>query len=345
MSKHTKVFITGVQRSGTTLLATLIDNHPQIYVAPRVRSHRWLTNFNAYERLLLRRPNVDKHTVFNHFFKEETNLSFAKQLAEHPEEPAINLLNRSIDAFLAEQNKHIWLEKAPHLEFQSRDLFFYYPKAKMIHLIRDGRAVAASRYNRKSHDVRATIQEWMQSCGIAAAHQQLIGQENIMVVFYEDLLLKPEQTLANIMDYLGLEYSSDLLSLKGETLQSSDSYVKNNLADDRVKAWQNELSTKQIKQIESIGGKMLHKPGYKLTHPQFETQSKAMSLSKYNRVRIANAFKLIFKKEVQGMNNKKVVTLKRPLRNRLGTFRQLFYRFIFSREIYREKYQPPPKID
>jgi len=173
MSDFTKVFITGVQRSGTTLLATLLTNHPKIYVAPKVKSYRWLANFNSYERLLLRHPNVDKQTVFRHFFKKDTEL-FSYQLENQPTPSAINLLNGTIDTFLKEKNKRIWLEKAPHMEFYSRDLFYYYPNAKIIHLIRDGRAVAASRYHRKSNNIRAAAQEWMQSCSIAMAHQQLI---------------------------------------------------------------------------------------------------------------------------------------------------------------------------
>lgn len=344
MSDFTKVFITGVQRSGTTLLATLLTNHPQIYVSPKVKSYRWLTLFNSYERLLLRHPNVDQQTVLKHFFKKDTEL-FSGQLEEQPTGSAINLLNGAIDTFLKEKNKRIWLEKAPHMEFYSRDLFYYYPNAKIIHLIRDVRAVAASRYHRKSNDIRAAAQEWMQSCSIAMAHQQLIGEDNIIIILYEDLLRKPEQTMTRIMSFLGEEYHTDLLSLQGEELQAADSYVKNSLDDSRTNSWQNELTDKQIKQVESVAGQILCKFGYELKYPQFETESKAMSLSKYNRLRIWNAFKLIFKRKIQGMEDKKVVTLKRSLRSRLAGFRMFFYRLIFSRDIYREKFQPPPDLE
>ena len=103
-----------------------------------------------------------------------------------------------------------WVEHTPGVGVRPR-LQRLVPRAHIIHVIRDGRDVVASRCTRAARrrggrpsvgEARRAIERWNRSL---AAHARCLGRSGHSFVLYEDLLAHPEQELARLVRECGLE--------------------------------------------------------------------------------------------------------------------------------------------
>ncbi|MBC6453907.1 MAG: sulfotransferase [Hormoscilla sp. SP5CHS1] len=95
-----------------------------------------------------------------------------------------------------------------------------FPKAKFIHLIRDGRDVCLSLANTKWYGVAIEKQAayWCEMVNAGIESGRKLGEDLYIEIKYEDLVLKSEETLKKICKFLAEEYDSCIL----ECYQSAD---------------------------------------------------------------------------------------------------------------------------
>ena len=161
-------FIVGMRRSGTTLLRSMLSVHPNIVVS---RETHFLSKWwERYRYLDLN--NTDNFESFWENFSASDR--FLKIVADPPLVKARILASNPIDlktiftsimqVLASTMNKPRWAEKTPKHYKYVHVLLDWYPQARIIWMLRDPRAVAASTVERwKKRTVEDCAAEWRES--------------------------------------------------------------------------------------------------------------------------------------------------------------------------------------
>lgn len=124
---------------------------------------------------------------------------------------------RVLDSLCMKAEKRIWLEKTPDHLYAIRRITRAAASCKFIHLIRDGKDVAAS--------IREVTQKYPDSWRgqISAVDcvnkwnnaltetRKWIGDKNHLVVRYESFTKNPKENLKAICQFLGIDYGQEML--------------------------------------------------------------------------------------------------------------------------------------
>jgi len=147
----------------------------------------------------------------------------------------------------------------------------WFPTARFLHIVRDGRDVALSHRTMPYGATNAV------DCALAWRHRlhanlkmgAMVGMERYRVVRYEDLIQDPERTLEGICHFLGIEYCSDMLRYP--------EMVREKIPEDRrwlwpaidqppdqgkIERWRREMSSSARLSFEAEAGDVLRKLGY-----------------------------------------------------------------------------------
>jgi len=207
------VFVVGCERSGTTLLATILGRHSSLAATPE-------THFFQAVSMSWRRGAPPTHDwLVRHFLRiprcRELRLDSA-QLIERfstraPTYP--DLFQVAMELYAEQRQKPRVVEKTPvHLNHVPA-LLGWYPRAKVLHVVRDGRAVVTSlRAAPWTHDVIALHSvRWCRDLDRGLYHEARYPGR-VMRVCFEDLVQLPEQALAALGRFLGVEPEPGMLT-------------------------------------------------------------------------------------------------------------------------------------
>jgi protein-tyrosine sulfotransferase len=210
------VFIGGSPRSGTTLMRVMLDAHPMVRCGEETRI---IPRFIDY-----------MHSILE---KEQSNSE------------AINAAN---GAYIYEiirrhgRNASYLCTKDPTTLEYSEYLASLFPNAKFILMIRDARATVHSVDSRyinsggyQIKNLRENFENWNKLIENMYSQCIIIGSERCLPVYYEQLVLHPEQELRKILSFLNLQWNDRVLSHEkfigskislSKTEKSSDQVVK-----------------------------------------------------------------------------------------------------------------------
>ncbi|MEL6863372.1 MAG: sulfotransferase [Bacteroidota bacterium] len=343
-------FIVGVQRSGTTLLSVMLSKHPDIYMEKRSIAFRFITCFENIERLLPYNLSVDPQAFLKWLIENDLDGHLAELLdIEHlaDYENIRELLDHSIQQKLDREEKKLWGDKSPNLQHFTGSLLRLIPEAKIIQIIRDGRATANSMHRRADKNVYLAAQEWLEGNISGLSHQQVLGAQQFLMIRYEDLLEKPEQVMQRVCTFLQIDYDPQVIVPEDTALPEEKKYVKSVLDPQKIDLWKTQLSTKEIQGIEAIQGPMLKRFGYALLTPMEAYRHRPMSLGRRILYHQWDNFRQLFRSQRIGMVKREKVVLKISFRSRLYAFVRVFcqeflslriFSRLFSRVFYKEKY-------
>lgn len=195
------IFIGGVPRSGTTLMRAMLDAHPEIRcgqetrVIPRIlqlRAH-WLKS--EKESMRLEEAGIHKEVL------NSAIAQFCLEIIAKHGDPAQRLCNK--DPLTLKMGSYVI------------DLF---PNAKFLFMVRDGRATVHSIISRKvtitGFDLtsyRQCMTKWNQAIQSMHDECQEIGKNQCMMVYYEQLVLHPEEWLRKILNFLDVPWNNSVL--------------------------------------------------------------------------------------------------------------------------------------
>ncbi len=225
--ENNPVFICGNMKSGTSLLAQLLDGHEKTFVLPG-DSH-YINEFYNIKNI-----NIDK--IGETWLKRMINPTGQEPYwvygkAEEMYQNFINHLHffiqkkkgifKSIVLSLIASTKHIeiknykyWIEKTPLNELHTSKLLKEYPKAKFINIVRDPiqNIVSLKRLdkyrNRKSNTFQKILfQRYLME-------QTFKNEENInnyKIIYYDDLISNTKKQMESICDFLDIKFTENLL--------------------------------------------------------------------------------------------------------------------------------------
>jgi hypothetical protein len=242
------VFLVGCERSGTTLLQSLLAAHSKIHSVPEthfvkrlfrnenrprpVSVHRnWpkraLRGAHVLRRNILARAGwVSKRGAEAAWREFDEGLGEALFFWEkHSAHAHIHHFVSAMDRACLRTGKHIWLEKTPEHLFYITQIQRYVPGARFIHIVRDGPEVVAS-LNRLAKiypqwqpfiDEAFAVERWNHAW---RETQRWIGEQNHLIVRYETLLLAPRRTLGKVLKFLDCDPESNLWKLFPDVARS-----------------------------------------------------------------------------------------------------------------------------
>jgi protein-tyrosine sulfotransferase len=281
------IFLLYESRSGSTLLAKLLDKYEDLGVT---------IESNFMVNLLMLKPEFEKsRNVAELFSRMENRDRFANfQVDFHDfmdhyrrkEKKGISAFVESVlQSYFAREKPaaQVWIIKDGHNGLYLNQIHDELPEARFIHLIRDGRGVLNS--------MMKTVKPYGK--GEAMARDPLTAARNwrdlvvridtfsekhpgaVLEVRYENLIEDPGREVARVRDYLGLKKTP--FPPPGEAggyyekLPDREKQIHALLAKDPVKkrihAWEDELPEASRKLFEYVAGKILAQKGYDSVGP------------------------------------------------------------------------------
>ena len=272
------VFIVGAPRSGTTLLAVLLDRHSNIAIGPETQ---FFTEFipRYWENRLpeTHEELVDSALQFKRIADFELDRDELLRYFKNYELSFANLLRAIIEVYALQRSKSRPGEKSPlHLNFVPA-LLEQFPGAKIICILRDGRDVVRSLLNvpwaipDNPRRLGLFCIRWNDSVEEMLKYEQVLSPDVFMTVKFEDILRQPKLELEKICDFIGEEFEPAQL----ETAQPSSTVPewekdwKNKASETidagRIEAWRKSSDKKQFWIMNSMMGPLLKRLGYRDT--------------------------------------------------------------------------------
>lgn len=220
------VFLTGLPRTGKTALRMALGAHPGLSMTRK--THLWASYYGRYgdlndpaslERCLeaiLGDPGVARLLPEPNRIRQE----FANRKRTYPELFAV-----LHSQYARRLKKSRWGEQAAYLDQYADPIFFTWPEARMIHLVRHPSEWIASGSQRRPGGVGRELAKWATSAELALSNRSRFG-DRYLIVHFESLLSDPVPTLQEVASFIGEETNFGM----GQTLltalpEASDSQL------------------------------------------------------------------------------------------------------------------------
>lgn len=275
-SPERPVFILGCPRSGTTLLRVMLNAHPRIAIPPEtrflipayLRRRRFGSLRTREQRERLARFVLDR--PLSRFSRLEVSADEVRARMDKAASLGAALA-APFAAYAERLGKARWGDKRPFYYSFVDELDRLYPDAQFVHVVRDGRACAAS-LKRPPFDYgseRAMV-TWLNAVHSCRRAGERLGPERYHEVRYEDLVADPETSLRAMCGFLGEDFDPAMLAPE-EVVDlvvpagfEQHGQIKAGVNAASVAKWRTELSAGEIATMESVGGDWLRRFGYEV---------------------------------------------------------------------------------
>jgi hypothetical protein len=224
------IIIGGCGSSGTTLLKTMLDSHkniacgheisffdhPRLFSTGKEDLHRMFLeqDFSDLTDGLIVPIKTQYGDTFGLFVPNSGRLyhDFAKtnQMFEMAKDIK-HFINLFLSNFADISGKKRWAEKTPNNIFCIKEIMDFFPDAKFVHVIRDGRDTALSLHMSRGYDLISAVIRWILSIEAGIRHR---GNPRYYEIRYEDLVLDTKNTLRELMDFLEDDYDPSMLNFE-----------------------------------------------------------------------------------------------------------------------------------
>lgn len=273
LPKAPPFFVVGAQRSGTTMLRLMLNQHSRLNVPfesvfiPEL--HRRLPEFGD-----LAQPQNMKHLLeaaCAHPFVVKGRLvpNPAAVLETSPASYA-DLVDAIFTHIAAARGKTRWGDKTPSYVREMETLWQLFPGCQFIHLVRDGRDVALSlkMLSWGSRDLVKLARDWSWSVTLGRKMGEMIPH-NYLELRYEDLVCDPADSLSRVCNFIGEEFEEVMLdypdTAKGEMPSRSMIWHGSSVSAPnrgKVQAWRQNMCKSDQIVFDQVAGETLDLLGY-----------------------------------------------------------------------------------
>ena len=284
VKKPEPLLITGVFRAGTTLIAQMMNNHPDFAVLydsvnfMRFSYQRYepLVDFSNVEKMITEIHDRIKKRLGLGFNKKKV-LEELKQIHKNKRKKiTYSIVYDAImsDLLLKKSGKKHWGEKTNLVWTKIPGFFEMFPKGRVIHIQRDPRAVIAS-WKKLTYAPGVNYLDGVFNCidsmSSVKKYSKQFKNKRYISIRYEDLVTKKEQTLKKVCKKLEIRYSKDMLDESKFKTQKGKKWKGNSMFRKQIKGvtksftdvWKQKLSKEDIYIIQFFCGDLMEKFGYK----------------------------------------------------------------------------------
>ena len=288
-------FIVGNSRSGTTLVSRILKNHPDIHVlnethvfdefAAEKQRFQDLKESEIFKMinsmLTIQRKDYYRKSEYEEFPEEACAILAA--FRQHPDQTFGALNKLFFDHEAAKNGKSRSGDQTPRHVFNIDEIFLLYPEAKIIHMVRDPRAVLFSQkkkwtsgLRRKQpffeiirtfinyHPITMSIL-WGRAVNAGLKAASRYGPERVKTIFFEAFVMTPEDHTRNLCEFIGESFYPGMTEVDVELSASSENEGKKGVARSIAGQWKNKLSETEVYFCERYAGETMAKTGYTLT--------------------------------------------------------------------------------
>lgn len=292
------ILVTGTFRSGTTLISQIMGAHSKIgMLYDSVNFMRFSYNkYNPIENvnnlnLLLKEIQNRIATRWNLDLDINRILNSLKNIKIDYAEIYNEVMK---DCLLKKTSKLIWGEKTTLVWSKIPDFFSMFPNGRVIHIIRDPRAVLCS-WKAMTHapgnDYLDAIFNCVDSMDKMILYKNEFSSYSYQPLLYENLINNPEYAVKMICDRLNIEYEADMLNInnyksKNGTPWKGNSMFKNiynQISSETLNIWHSKLENIDIACSDFFTKKLMQKHGYEPNYSQFDNNIKNQIFEHVNK--------------------------------------------------------------
>ncbi len=285
------IFIVGAARSGTTMMSRILGSHPSVLSFGELHffeelwapeKGRRIMDRDRSSRLVARLLTIQRDGYFNqgdpqHYMPEADTI-----VRTLPDQPTHTTL---LQAFLSYESdrrgKTIPCTQTPRNIYYLAEILQSYPRAMIVEMIRDPRAVLYSqkqRWRRRAlscipvpamSSIRAIVNYHPFTYAIiwnsaARAGYQFAHHDRSYQMHFEALVREPETQIRELCEFLGLEFRSEMIKVprvdSSHRLDNPDMLGVDGKVAERWK--QNGLSRTEIYLCQKVASKNMSRHGY-----------------------------------------------------------------------------------
>jgi hypothetical protein len=204
------IFIGGMYKSGTSLLRAMLGHHSRLFAGLETR---WLHEQWEGDVTIARRSWLERLSVF-------FNATVGELEAVCGETDSVEMcLDRIMTYLAARAGKARWIEKTPGNVGAIARIKSYWPRAHIIHIVRDPRDVYASMIeSRKWINPEEFAERWRAT--VAAARSWLMAQGGTHPAYYElryeRLVCCPEDEMRKVLAFIGELFEPRVAAFSGQ---------------------------------------------------------------------------------------------------------------------------------
>ena len=227
------LFIVGCPRSGTTLLQRIVDAHPLIAMTPETQwVARWYNRKSLTSGGCVNRALVSKLLAYHRFPLLQISPEQVEGLIQSDEPVSYSDFVTGIyDLYGSARGKRLVGDKTPDYVRRMTVLHDLWPKARFVHIIRDGRDVClssmswhkvlhgAGRFGTWRQDPVSTVALWWEwNVELGREAGRVLGSDLYYEIRYEALVADPEDEGRKLCAFLDVPYDDRMLQFhKGRT--------------------------------------------------------------------------------------------------------------------------------
>ncbi len=292
LSKIPPFFIFGRPRSGTTLLTTLFNAHPNVRIAPEfpvmLFLYQQFKDVKIWDEATIRSfvdyalDNVKFNTQRVENLKIDREF-IVGELLKYKEVGSIQLFLKSINYYaftVYDKKETLWIgDKNPIYSIFASRFRKIFPDAKFICIIRDYRDnfISIKKLAEKGVAVEAPVLSlqvgrWRYFTSIFLECRRRFP-DKYYIIRYEDLVTDQESTFRSLCEFLGIAYDPSVFEFHTKRQEVSEIFANtvwekfhDNLlkpiSTARMNTWQSELTEEQVRMADQIAGKYAERLGY-----------------------------------------------------------------------------------
>jgi hypothetical protein len=269
------IFIGACPRSGTTLLRTMLNTHPDLAIPRETRFLPFVWDNRQ------RWKHLDERAVRNRLAKQIARRDWTR--AERLQTPRPKMVRRMTAApptlgsvvgtgfvlYAESTGKRRWGDKRPMYSRYLDAIFGMFPDAQFINVIRDPRASVSSmrKLGWFRGDITPGLELWERSLRAVEPWRKVLHKDQFLDIRYEDLVTDPVGLLTGVSSFLGLapETIPTMLSYHEHNDETSTRYhsrLAQPVSTDSLRAWDAMLDADDVALIEQVTGKWMDQFGY-----------------------------------------------------------------------------------
>ena len=285
-------FIVCYPRSGSTLLRLMLDAHPDLAIPAETHFRKVFGGENAEGVVSVQKRDAICRELVKSPRWNDFNLTadeFRRRLDRVPlGAPAAEALLAFWRLYSEKRAKPRWGDKTPgHLKCVTK-IANIFPQARFIHIVRDGRDVAASMretWFASGRTIADLASDWTDRIADFLTDAERSGLA-VHTLRYEDMVANPTEALKGVCAFIALPYCEAMLAYHQNAeerlselsnLRSKSGVVEGSArrADhfltsepptiDRIGRWREVWPGREVAEFEAIAGTMLTTLGYALS--------------------------------------------------------------------------------
>jgi hypothetical protein len=284
------IFILGHPKSGTTLITSLLDYHPQLMVIPEETDYYSII-----------KPQIDIKDKYSLLFKESHLSNYLRGNITHDiggnfdyscvdkekftnailnDDSLISIVDTIRKTFYNGTEFKYWVEKTPKHIYHIEEIKKDFPQAKFIFIYRDPRDNYISYKKKRGNRINAISfsNDWNKCFSIAEKC------DNLLFVKYEDLVLIPEKTINQIVKFLQIDFNRSLLTptKTGNKWNGNSMFneTKNRIDASGIGRYKEFICKSDLRTLETLCRSNMIKYSYPLNKPSLY-QIAGVSINKY----------------------------------------------------------------